>query len=162
MVGGVDVVKAEPREIPALRRETPGNASQVLRAVPRGPTRDDLAEPLRVAGTSRDEALQGAEQRLIRLDIPAPPCRLSPTTFFGGEQQHVTVARGFAQACPAMRLDEPAASLDAAKRDTVRHLIDVAKARGAVPVGISHDAAAPARGATGEGDASAVAPARAA
>ena len=50
MVGDVDVAKAAPREIIALRRETLGYVSQFLRVVPRVPTVDVVAEPLLTLG----------------------------------------------------------------------------------------------------------------
>jgi alpha-D-ribose 1-methylphosphonate 5-triphosphate synthase subunit PhnL len=67
---------------------------------------------------------------------------LSPTTFSGGEQQRVNIARGFAHDYPALLLDEPTASLDAANREVVLTLIEEAKARGAAILGIFHDEAA--------------------
>ena len=70
---------------------------------------------------------------------------MSPTTFSGGEQQRVNIARGFAHAYPAMLLDEPTASLDAANREVVLTVIEEAKARGAAIVGIFHDDDARAR-----------------
>jgi alpha-D-ribose 1-methylphosphonate 5-triphosphate synthase subunit PhnL len=51
----------------------------------------------------------------------------------------VNIARGFAHAYPAMLLDEPTASLDAANREVVLALIEEAKAGGAALIGIFHD-----------------------
>lgn len=145
VVGGVDVARAEPREILALRRETLGYVSQFLRVVPRVPTREVVAEPLLAVGVDRDAAMARAEELLGRVNIPDRLWELSPTTFSGGEQQRVNIARGFAHGYPAMLLDEPTASLDAANRETVLNLIEEAKARGAAIVGIFHDEAARAR-----------------
>lgn len=144
-IGGLDITRAEPREILALRRETLGYVSQFLRVVPRVPTREVVAEPLLATGTPRDEALGLAEGLLARLNIPRRLWSLSPTTFSGGEQQRVNIARGFAYPYPALLLDEPTASLDAANRAVVLDLIEEAKARGAAVVGIFHDAEARAR-----------------
>lgn len=141
-VGGLDVAKALPREIIALRRETLGYVSQFLRVVPRVPTLDVVAEPLLQLGTPRDVAEARARDLLARLNIPERLWSLSPTTFSGGEQQRVNIARGFAHAYPALLLDEPTASLDATNRETVLSLIEEAKARGAAIVGIFHDEAA--------------------
>jgi alpha-D-ribose 1-methylphosphonate 5-triphosphate synthase subunit PhnL len=145
VVGGVDVARAEPREILALRRETLGYVSQFLRVVPRVPTREVVAEPLLAVGADRDVAMARAEGLLGRLNIPEGLWGLSPTTFSGGEQQRVNIARGFAHGYPAMLLDEPTASLDAANRETVLSLIEEAKARGTAIVGIFHDETARAR-----------------
>jgi len=158
-VGGTDVARAEPREILELRRHTLGYVSQFLRVVPRVPTREVVAEPLLAVGVTGDEALARAEELLTRLNIPEALWALSPTTFSGGEQQRVNIARGFAHAYPALLLDEPTASLDATNRATVLALIDEAKARGAAIVGIFHDEDARARVADREIDVATFTPA---
>ncbi|MEX5729452.1 alpha-D-ribose 1-methylphosphonate 5-triphosphate synthase subunit PhnL [Rhodovulum iodosum] len=152
LVGGVDVARAEPREILALRRHTLGYVSQFLRVVPRVPTLDVVAEPLLAVGADDGVARDRAAALLERLNIPRTLWGLSPTTFSGGEQQRVNIARGFAYDYPALLLDEPTASLDAANREVVLDLIDEAKARGAAIVGIFHDVAARARVADREVD----------
>ncbi len=142
MVGETDVVQAEPREILKLRRETLGYVSQFLRVVPRVSTLDVVAEPLLVTGHAKADAMARAEALLARLNIPERLWTLSPTTFSGGEQQRVNIARGFAHSYPAMLLDEPTASLDPVNRATVLEMIKEAKARGAAIIGIFHDQAA--------------------
>jgi alpha-D-ribose 1-methylphosphonate 5-triphosphate synthase subunit PhnL len=145
MVGNTDVATAEPRQIIALRRHTLGYVSQFLRVVPRVPTLDVVAEPLLALGTPAIQARDRAADLLQRLNIPERLWTLSPTTFSGGEQQRVNIARGFAHAYPALLLDEPTASLDAANREVVLTLIEEAKARGAAILGIFHDEGARAR-----------------
>jgi alpha-D-ribose 1-methylphosphonate 5-triphosphate synthase subunit PhnL len=142
LVGGTDVAQAEPREILALRRKTLGYVSQFLRVVPRVPALDVVADPLLAVGTPIEEAREKAATLLAQLNIPERLWTLSPTTFSGGEQQRVNIARGFAYDYPALLLDEPTASLDAQNRATVLGLIEGAKARGAAIVGIFHDEAA--------------------
>lgn len=144
-IGGIDVATATPREIIRLRRETLGYVSQFLRVVPRVPTRTVVAEPLLALGLPEAEAHARAEELLEQLNIPQRLWTLSPTTFSGGEQQRVNIARGFAHSYPALLLDEPTASLDAKNREVVLSLIEDAKARGAAIVGIFHDEAARAR-----------------
>jgi len=145
MVGDVDVAQAAPRGIIALRRETLGYVSQFLRVVPRVPTVDVVAEPLLALGHDEEAARAQARAMLARLNIPQTLWALSPTTFSGGEQQRVNIARGFVHPFPALLLDEPTASLDAANREVVLGLIAAAKARGAAIVGIFHDEDARAR-----------------
>ena len=96
-------------------------------------------------GVARDTAEARAKALLSRLNIPERLWSLSPTTFSGGEQQRVNIARGFAHAYPALLLDEPTASLDAGNREAVLRLIEEAKARGAAILGIFHDEGARAR-----------------
>lgn len=145
LVGGLDVTRAEPRAIIALRRQTLGYVSQFLRVVPRVPTLDVVAEPLLALGTPPDAARDRAAGLLRRLNIPERLWSLSPTTFSGGEQQRVNIARGFAHPYPALLLDEPTASLDAVNREVVLTLIEEARARGAAILGIFHDEGARAR-----------------
>ncbi|WP_068299447.1 phosphonate C-P lyase system protein PhnL [Pararhodobacter sp. CCB-MM2] len=139
MVGETEVAGAEPRAVIALRRSTLGYVSQFLRVVPRVPTLEVVAEPLLSLGVPKDEALSRAGAMLARLNIPERLWSLSPTTFSGGEQQRVNIARGFIHTWPAMLLDEPTASLDAGNRAVVLDLIREAKARGAAILGIFHD-----------------------
>ena len=142
LVGGVDVARASPREILRLRRETLGWVSQFLRVIPRVPTLDVVAEPLLNLGVSEEEARGRAAALLERLNLPRALWGLSPTTFSGGEQQRVNIARGFVHPCPALLLDEPTASLDPVNRRVVLDLVREAKARGAAILGIFHDAEA--------------------
>ena len=157
-IGGLDLTTAAPREILALRRETLGYVSQFLRVVPRVPTIDVVAEPLMALGRPEEEARARARGLLERLRIPQALWQLSPTTFSGGEQQRVNIARGFAHAYPVLLPDEPTASLDAINRETVLSLIEEAREGGAAIVGIFHDVAARQRVADREIDVSRFAP----
>jgi len=145
IVDGLDIAQASPRQIIALRRSRLGYVSQFLRVLPRVPTVDVVAEPLLRPGVSVLDARARAMALLARLNIPARLWHLSPTTFSGGEQQRVNIARGFVHPCPALLLDEPTASLDLANREVVLTLIEEAKANGAAILGIFHDEAARAR-----------------
>lgn len=142
IVGDVDVASAKPRDILQLRRNTLGYVSQFLRVVPRVSTLDVVAEPLLVTGATPAAAHDRAKSLLDRLNIPKRLWSLSPTTFSGGEQQRVNIARGFAYSYPALLLDEPTASLDPTNRATVLDMITEAKSRGAAIIGIFHDHAA--------------------
>ena len=135
----IDLARAEPRDVLSVRRATIGYVSQFLRAVPRVATVDVVAEPLIATGTSREEARERAGQLLRRLNIPERLWTLPPSTFSGGEQQRVNIARGFISDHPILLLDEPTASLDAANREVVVGLIDEKKRAGVAMVAIVHD-----------------------
>ena len=135
----LDVAAAEPREILSVRRNTIGYVSQFLRAVPRVPTIDVVAEPLIVTGMQRSDARRQAEHLLRRLNIPERLWTLPPSTFSGGEQQRVNIAHGFISDYPILLLDEPTASLDAANRAVVVDLISEKKRAGVALVAIVHD-----------------------
>src|SRR5947208_3037359 len=135
----VDVAQAEPRQILLLRARALGYVSQFLRAVPRVPTIDVVAEPLVIAGVERDDARRRAAHLLRRLNIPERLWPLPPATFSGGEQQRINIARGFISDHPVLLLDEPTASLDAGNRAVVVDLVRERKQRGAAIVAIVHD-----------------------
>jgi len=83
-IGDLDIVRSEPRDIIKLRRDVLGYVSQFLRVVPRVPTLDVVAEPLRALGVPAVEAQGRARALLTQLNIPERLWSLSPTTFAGG------------------------------------------------------------------------------
>jgi alpha-D-ribose 1-methylphosphonate 5-triphosphate synthase subunit PhnL len=135
----VDLARAEPRQILSVRRTTIGYVSQFLRAVPRVATIDVVAEPLIANGAARADAREQAGSLLTTLNIPERLWALPPSTFSGGEQQRVNIARGFISDLPILLLDEPTASLDAVNRSVVVDLIDEKKRAGVAMVAIVHD-----------------------
>lgn len=151
--GVVDIAQAAPQQMLALRRRELGYVSQFLRAVPRVPALDvvaerwldgqDLAPEDADADEVHEQRLAQARDRVrelfTRLNLPPALWELPPATFSGGEQQRVNIARGFVQPARLLLLDEPTASLDAANRRVVVQLIQEAKARGCAIVGIFHD-----------------------
>ncbi len=137
----VELVGTEPRVVLDVRRVTLGYVSQFLRVIPRVSALDLVMEPLLSRGIATEEARERAQAILARLNIPRTLWQLAPSTFSGGEQQRVNIARGLVAGYPVMLLDEPTASLDAANRKTVIELIHDALARGTAVVGIFHDEA---------------------
>lgn len=135
----VDITTALPRRILALRERTVGYVSQFLRVIPRIATLQVVMQPLLDLGVDEAVCEAKAKDLLSRLNVPQRLWSLSPSTFSGGEQQRVNIARGFIVDYPILLLDEPTASLDAANRQVVVQLINEAKARGAAVVGIFHD-----------------------
>jgi alpha-D-ribose 1-methylphosphonate 5-triphosphate synthase subunit PhnL len=135
----IDLASAEPRKILSVRRNTIGYVSQFLRAVPRVATLDVVAEPLLANGMARSGAQERAGALLRTLNIPERLWPLPPSTFSGGEQQRVNIARGFISELPILLLDEPTASLDAVNRAVVVDLIDEKKRQGVAMVAIVHD-----------------------
>jgi len=136
----LDLVTAQPRQVLAARRKTLGYVSQFLRAVPRVPALDVVAEPLLERGVDRESARDRAGALLTRLSIPERLWKLPPATFSGGEQQRVNIARGFIIDRPLLLLDEPTASLDARNRAVVIELIRESLDRGSGMLAIFHDA----------------------
>jgi alpha-D-ribose 1-methylphosphonate 5-triphosphate synthase subunit PhnL len=156
----LDLAAADPQTLIQLRRSHIAYVSQFLRALPRVPALDVVAE--RVLSKPRQtnteltdatadplddathevalkEARQQAAELLTRLNVPSNLWGLPPATFSGGEQQRINIARGLVQPASLLLLDEPTASLDAANRRIVIQLIQEAQQRGSAVVGIFHD-----------------------
>lgn len=143
--GRVDIAEATPQQMLAMRRRDIAYVSQFLRAVPRVPALDVVAErwlqarPELDADEAQGQAREEVRRLFARLNLPASLWELPPATFSGGEQQRVNIARGFIEPARLLLLDEPTASLDAANRRVVVELIHEARAAGAAVVGIFHD-----------------------
>ena len=135
----VDIASADPRTVLEVRRGTLGYVSQFLRTVPRVSTLDVVAEPLVARGVAADEARERASELLSRLNLPMDLWQLPPSTFSGGEQQRVNIARGFITDHAVLLLDEPTASLDATNRAVVVSMIRAKKEAGVALLGIFHD-----------------------
>lgn len=137
----VDIAAAEPAMIYALRRDTIGYVSQFLRVIPRVSALDTVIEPLLVRGMDPVRARKKGRSLLERLNIPSTMWHLSATTFSGGEQQRINLARGFIAPYPILLLDEPTASLDVKNRQIVIDLIKEALAENTCVIGVFHDPA---------------------
>ena len=135
----VDLVHAPARKVRDVRRTTIGWVSQFLRVIPRISALDVVMQPLLDLGVPREVCAAKAASLLTRLNVPERLWHLAPSTFSGGEQQRVNIARGFIVDYPILLLDEPTASLDGKNSAAVIALIEEAKARGAAIVGIFHD-----------------------
>jgi alpha-D-ribose 1-methylphosphonate 5-triphosphate synthase subunit PhnL len=135
----VELVGAEPRQVLDVRRRTLGYVSQFLRVIPRVSSLEVVMEPALTRGWPREQAQQRAQALLTRLNIAPRLWQLAPSTFSGGEQQRINIARGFMVPWPILLLDEPTASLDETNGQVVLELIDEAKAAGTAVIGIFHD-----------------------
>ncbi|MBC2712316.1 MAG: phosphonate C-P lyase system protein PhnL [Desulfosarcina sp.] len=137
--GSVNLSGADPHTILHIRKWTIGYVSQFLRVIPRVPAIQVVMEPMRGRGASEEVSRDLAGKLLSRLRIPNRLWSLSPTTFSGGEQQRINIARGFIATYPVMLLDEPTASLDPDNTETVVEIIKEAIGMGTSIIGIFHD-----------------------
>ena len=134
-----DIAQISDRLMNKLRREKIAYVSQFLRVIPRVPALSIVMQPMLDIGYEYEVAKQKASHILKRLNIPKKLWQLSPTTFSGGEQQRINIARAFVVRWPLMLLDEPTASLDAENCEIVLQLIEEAKAVNTAIIGIFHD-----------------------
>ncbi len=140
--GSVDLVAASDRTVLDLRRREIGFVSQFLRVIPRVSAVDVVMQPLLDRnGTTPGEARARATELLDRLRIPRTLHDAYPSTFSGGEQQRVNIARAIVWEPRLLLLDEPTAALDGRAVEAVMTLLGEMRRRGTTMVGIFHDPA---------------------
>lgn len=136
--GVIDLASAADVDVALLRRREIGFVTQFLNARPRVAAEELVAEPLRLAGTSHAEALAEARRWLAAFGVKPQLWPAYPSTFSGGEQQKVNLARALILPQRLLLLDEPTASLDRwARRALVERLTEL-KAAGVAMIGVFH------------------------
>jgi alpha-D-ribose 1-methylphosphonate 5-triphosphate synthase subunit PhnL len=135
----IDLACAPEREMIRLRRQEIGYVSQFLKVMPRVPAVDVLAGELRQKGWEIEGARQRAREFLKIMDINQALWDAYPSTFSGGEQQRINLARALITEPRLLLLDEPTASLDIVTRQIVIRVLEDAKAAGTTMIGVFHD-----------------------
>lgn len=136
--GPIDLARAADIDVAHLRRTEIGFVTQFLMARPRVSAEAIVAEPLRLAGESAETALDMARRTLATFGVKPDLWRAYPTTFSGGEQQKVNLARALILPQKLLMLDEPTASLDANARAALVARLEELKAAGTAMVGVFH------------------------
>lgn len=94
--------------------------------------------PIKVAGVSKQEALQTAMHYLDKVGIPEK-ANSFPSQLSGGQQQRVAIARGLAMKPQIMLFDEPTSALDP---EMIGEVLDVMKSlvhEGMTMVVVTHE-----------------------
>lgn len=136
--GVIDLARAADIDVTFLRRTEIGFVTQFLTARPRVSAEALVAEPLRLAGTPADQALETARHWLSAFGVKEALWAAYPTTFSGGEQQKVNLARALILPQRLLLLDEPTASLDATARAALIRRLAELKASGTAMIGVFH------------------------
>lgn len=136
--GPIDLLRAADVDITHLRRTEIGFVTQFLTARPRVSAEDLVAEPLRLAGTSAGDALKEARHWLGTFGVKPDLWAAYPTTFSGGEQQKVNLARALILPQKLLMLDEPTASLDVNARAALVARLSDLKSSGTAMIGVFH------------------------
>ncbi|MFM9837805.1 MAG: phosphonate C-P lyase system protein PhnL [Cyclobacteriaceae bacterium] len=137
--GNVDLVKVDDHEIIELRKNEITYCSQFLSVIPRVPAVDVVCDNLFRVEKDKIQARMQAKEMLERLGLPPELWDAFPSTFSGGEQQRINVARAIIASPRFLLIDEPTASLDVRTKDVVIDLILELKKNGTSVLCISHD-----------------------
>ncbi|MDE1994876.1 MAG: ATP-binding cassette domain-containing protein [Rhizobiaceae bacterium] len=136
--GVIDLASAADVDIAVLRRREIGFVTQFLNARPRVAAEEVVAEPLRLAGRPHTEAIAEARRWLDAFGVKKQLWPAYPSTFSGGEQQKVNLARALILPQRLLLLDEPTASLDQAARKALVARLAELKASGVAMIGVFH------------------------
>lgn len=136
--GPIDLCKAADEDIALLRLSEIGYVSQFLKPRPRVSAIELVAEPLFRLGVSQKVAKTIAAESLETFGLKAELWDAYPSTFSGGEQQKVNLARALIRPNRLLLLDEPTASLDALARGALKARLAELKAQGVGILGVFH------------------------
>lgn len=140
LYGKINLSTLPDHMVLTLRHREIGYISQFLKVIPRVSAIDLVSEPLLLKnGASPKEAKKMAGELLERLNISPKLFDAYPSTFSGGEQQRINIARAIIWKPRFLLLDEPTASLDRDSTSVVMELLKELKNEGTSMVGIFHD-----------------------
>jgi glycine betaine/proline transport system ATP-binding protein len=111
LLDGKDLLRASAAELIELRRHKLGMVFQNFGLLPHRNVIDNVAFPLEVRGTSRDEREARAREMLKLVGLAGRETYF-PRELSGGQQQRVGIARSLAVGPDVWFLDEPFSALD--------------------------------------------------
>jgi len=122
-----------------IRRDRFGFVFQFGQLVPELSAEENVALPLLLGGTHRDEALREARSWFQRLDLEGME-RHRTGEMSGGQSQRVALARGLVGNPDVLFADEPTGSLDSLNGELVMDLLTrAAREQGSTVILVSHE-----------------------
>jgi putative ABC transport system ATP-binding protein len=122
-----------------LRRDRFGFVFQFGQLVPELTAEENVALPLLLGGTHREEALREARSWFQRLDLEGME-RHRTGEMSGGQSQRVALARGLVANPDVLFADEPTGSLDSLNGERVMDLLtSSARAQGSTVILVTHE-----------------------
>lgn len=111
LLDGEDLLQASPEQLIELRRHKMGMVFQHFGLLPHRNVLDNVAFPLEVRGSSREEREARAREMLKLVGLEGREAYF-PRELSGGQQQRVGIARSLAVGPDIWFLDEPFSALD--------------------------------------------------
>jgi len=135
----IDLATANEHVVLRVRKTEMTYCSQFLQVIPRVSAMDVVASGLVARGRSMEEARSATSECFERLSLPKELWDAYPSTFSGGEQQRVNIARAMISRPRILLVDEPTASLDLKTKDAVIEMLLDLKRAGTSIILITHD-----------------------
>jgi cell division transport system ATP-binding protein len=137
LVGGKDVVRMRPRQVPGLRRSI-GVVFQDFRLLPQRTVWENIAFALHAIGAPGREVRRrtGAALEVVNLAAKADAY---PHEISGGEQQRASIARAIVNNPPILLADEPTGNLDPDTSWDIIGVLERIHLKGTTVIVASHD-----------------------
>lgn len=136
---GRDIATTERGDLPALRRKV-GVVFQEFRMLRHLSAFDNVALPLRVAGTREAEIQRNVKELLSWVGL-ADHMNARPPTMSGGQQQRLAIARAVIARPKLLLADEPTGNVDDSMALRLMHLFDELNKLGTTVVIATHNEA---------------------
>lgn len=134
---GKDIATTSRKDLPALRRRV-GVVFQEFRLMRHLSAFDNVALPLRVAGTKRAEIQRNVEELLSWVGLK-DHMDARPPTLSGGQQQRLAIARAVIARPKLLLADEPTGNVDDQMALRLMHLFDELNKLGTTVVIATHN-----------------------
>ncbi|WP_284945192.1 cell division ATP-binding protein FtsE [Acidisoma cladoniae] len=142
-IQGTDIVRAERRSLPRLRRRI-GVVFQDFRLLPHLNAFDNVALPLRIAGRPEGQIRADVAEMLRWVGLAAK-FESHPHQLSGGEQQRVAIARAVIGRPMLLLADEPTGNLDDTQAERLMQLFHELNRLGTTAIVATHNDALVAR-----------------
>lgn len=137
LIGGVDLTRLQPGQVPLLRRRL-GIVFQDYKLLPRQTVFDNVAYILRALGVRQDDVKRRVSSALCVVNLE-DKARAYPDELSGGEQQRVGIARAIVNGPPVLLADEPTGNLDPQASLEIVQLLERISQRGTTVLISTHD-----------------------
>jgi oligopeptide/dipeptide ABC transporter ATP-binding protein len=140
-IEGVDIAPLDTTRLNALRRKVQMIFQDPYGSLnPRSTIGRSVAQPMVVAGWTRDATADRVDTLLRWVGLPADAKQRYPHEFSGGQRQRIGIARALALSPRLIICDEPVSALDVSVRAQVINLLEDLKQQfGVSYLFISHD-----------------------
>ncbi len=136
-VGGVDVAKMKPSQVPYLRRRM-GIVFQDFKLLCDQTVFDNVAFVIKALGMSSREITRRVKGALKIVGL-SDKVNAFPGQLSGGEQQRVSIARAIVNGPPLLIADEPTGNLDPQTSFEIMEILEQINKRGTTVIVATHD-----------------------
>lgn len=136
---GASLITMSPGARTRYRGQTMGFIYQQFNLLPALTAAENVAIPLLIQGTRKNEAISRGRLMLERVGL-GDRTEFLPRNLSGGQQQRVAIARALVNEPQLLVCDEPTAALDGPNGQKIMELIrDVGRAPGRCVIVVTHD-----------------------